>query len=110
MNLNNTLQLGFDSKLVNQAQSAGQANAKDAEKIRGLAKQFEGFFIYMTLEQMSQGLQTEEGIMGGGHAEKIWRSTLNEKMSDVISNANHSGYGISQAIERQLLQLQEVGQ
>lgn len=110
MNLNNTLQMGFDNKLAGQMQNAGRTSTQDAEKIRNLAKQFEGFFVFTALEQMSAGLETDENVMGGGHAEKIWRGVLNEKMSDVMTNKSHRGFGIADAIERQLLQYQEVSQ
>lgn len=108
MNLNNTLQMGLDNKLLGQAQSAARTTPASEAKVRDMAKQFESFFLFTTLEQMSEGLTMDKGLMGGGHAEKIWRSTLNEKMSDVISNSSHRGFGIAQAIERQLLQYQEV--
>ena len=90
------------------AQASGaesQAQTQRQKKIGNLANEFEAIFLNNVLSQMSAGLKTEETVMGGGQAETMWRQMLNEQMANHI--AKGKGIGISDTIEKQLLQLQE---
>ncbi len=81
---------------------AGDAasNAQTPEEVREAAKSFEAFFLHTALEQMSKGLGTDD-YFGGGNAEAIWRSYLNEEIGKDM--AESGGIGIANIVERDLL-------
>jgi Rod binding domain-containing protein len=76
-----------------------------AEPLRRAARELESVFLSQMLEHMSAGLSAEAPF-GGGHAEKLWRSSLNEHYARSI--AARGGIGISDAIYRDMLRWQEV--
>ncbi len=76
----------------------------DPTAIRRAAEEFEAFFVARMLEPMFDGISTEPPF-GGGTGEKIWRSLLIEKYGEVV--ARTGGFGIADAVERQLLLAQE---
>ena len=47
----------------------------DMNKAKESAESFEAFFLTRMMESMFEGVSTE-GMFGGGHAEKIYRSLL----------------------------------
>ena len=77
-----------------------------AEEIRAAAENFESFFLSQMFEYMFAGIDTD-GPFGGGHGEKIFRSLLFQEYGKAM--AAQGGIGVADTIERQLLQLQEVG-
>lgn len=74
-------------------------------RARETAQQFETMFITQMLEQMSTGLKADPNF-GGGAAEGIHRSMLNEEYAKQI--AKRGGIGVSDAIYREMLRMQEV--
>lgn len=77
----------------------------EAEKLRKVAEDFESIFIFQMLDTMYSGLDTD-GPFSGGQGEKMFRSLMNEEIAKSISAS--SGFGISDAVHRQLLQIQEM--
>lgn len=77
----------------------------DREAVRRTAEKFEAQFISQMLGHMFKGIGTD-GMFGGGQAESMWRDFYIEEVGEVI--ARRGGIGVSEVIERQLLQLQEV--
>jgi peptidoglycan hydrolase FlgJ len=81
---------------------AGQRNA---DPLRQAARELETVFMTQMLEHMNAGLSTAPPF-GGGHAETMWRSTLNEHYAKAM--AGRGGIGIADAIYRDMLRWQEV--
>ena len=75
------------------------------EEARKVAEDFESFFVAQMFEYMFSGIETD-GPFGGGHGEKIFRSLLIQEYGKVIGG--QGGLGIADAVERDLLLLQEV--
>ena len=78
---------------------------RNADPLRRAARELESVFMTQMLDHMSAGLSTEAPF-GGGHAEKLWRSTLNEHYAKAM--AGRGGIGIADAIYRDMLRWQEV--
>lgn len=83
------------------------ARAGDRDAVRKTAEKFEAQFISQMLGHMFKGIKSD-GMFGGGQAEGMWRDFYIEEVGKVI--AHRGGIGVSDVIERQLLQLQEVTQ
>lgn len=77
----------------------------DPSKIDAAAKDFEAFFLSQVLENMFAGIRTD-GIFGGGHGESVFRSFMLQEYGKVI--ANQGGIGLSDAVKRDMLRMQEV--
>lgn len=77
----------------------------DQEKIAQAAEDFEAFFITRTMESMFEGISTD-GMFGGGHAEKIYRSMLFNEYGKVM--AKTGGIGVKDEVMRSILQMQEM--
>ena len=69
------------------------------------AKEFEAMFLSVMLGQMFSGVSSEPPF-GGGYAEDAYRGLLVEEYGKGI--ADRGGLGLSEAIQRQLLDLQEI--
>jgi peptidoglycan hydrolase FlgJ len=69
------------------------------------ATEFEGTFISQFLGQMFEGIPTD-GEFGGGEGEDMFRSLLTDEYGKQINASG--GFGLSAAIQRQLLQSQEA--
>jgi Rod binding domain-containing protein len=79
---------------------------QSAEKrARETARQFETMFVTQMLEHMSSGLKAD-GNFGGGGAETIHRSMLNEEYAKQI--VKRGGIGIADGIYREMLRMQEM--
>ena len=70
-----------------------------------IAKDFESIFVFQMLDAMYAGLPTD-GAFGGGQGEQMFRSLMNEEIAKSISASG--GFGIAQAVHRELLTLQEM--
>ncbi len=81
------------------------AAAGDNVAVRKTAEKFEAQFLAQMLGHMFDGIKSD-GMFSGGQAEGMWRDFYIEQVGEVISK--RGGIGIADAIERQLLQLQEV--
>jgi Rod binding domain-containing protein len=73
--------------------------------VRGIAQEFEAFFLSQVFEYMTKGLKTD-GVFGGGHAEGIYRSMMNEHYGKAV--AERGGYGVGDLIYRDILRLQKA--
>ncbi len=73
--------------------------------LRDTAEQFEAFFLHTVLESMTETIGSEDVLGGGGHAEKIWRSQMNEQFANAI--AKSGGVGIADSVYKELLAKQE---
>jgi len=78
--------------------------ARSDRRIHEIGQQFEAVFINTMLDQMQAGDQTPE-VGGGGQAEHMYRSMLNEQIANQVSK--RGGLGIAQHIETQLKRYQE---
>ena len=74
-------------------------------RARETAVQFETMFVTQMLEQMTSGMKADPNF-GGGPAEGIHRSMLNEEYAKQISK--RGGIGVADAIYREMLRMQEV--
>ncbi len=112
--------MAFDTPIVDLAQisTAGRAGKVQRmveqfqapmanEQIQRLAEDFEAVFISQMMAPMFKGLETDE-LFGGGPGEDIFRSVLIEEYGKSIARAG--GIGLSDAIQRDILKLQEVRQ
>ena len=76
-------------------------------QIRDAAEQFEAVYLSEMLGPMFENLETE-GPFGGGNGERIFRSVMLQEYGLAI--AKSGGVGIADAVERELLKMQEVNQ
>lgn len=96
----NTTANALPVQQLNQQQPNTQGrNAKQ------IGTEFESLFIHQMLELMSQGVKTPE-VMGGGSAEDIYRSMMNEKIAAEV--ARGGGLGVAEAIENQVKRYEEA--
>lgn len=78
---------------------------KNLEEAKETAENFEAFFMTKTMESMFDGVSTE-GMFGGGHAEKIYRSMLFDEYGKAMSKTGN--IGISDSIMQSILDMQEA--
>lgn len=91
--------------LIATANPNGISQTTDREAIRAKAEEFEAVFLSQMLAPMFEGIEAEAPF-GGGAGEEMWRSMLINEYGGLM--ASKGGVGIADAVERQLLQLQEV--
>lgn len=77
----------------------------DPTEARKTAEDFEAFFIANFLGSMFQGIKTD-GPFGGGHGEQMYRGMLMQEYGKIV--AREGGFGIADAVEREMLKMQEV--
>ena len=75
------------------------------EEAQEAAQDFEAFFMTKMMESMFEGISTE-GMFGGGHAEKIYRSLLLNEYGKAM--AKTGSIGVSDDIMSALLKMQEA--
>ena len=78
--------------------------AKNAAQAAKAAQDFEAVFINEFLGAMFEGIETD-GPFGGGPSEAIFRSLMLDQYSKTI--ASQGGFGLADAVKRQLLATQE---
>jgi flagellar protein FlgJ len=78
---------------------------KEAGQIRALAEDFEAFFAGLVFDEITAEMEPD-AVMGGGQAEGMFRSLLNQEYGKSV--ARTGALGIADVVQRQLLQLQEV--
>lgn len=100
------------SQIAQGTRDAGTARATramqgraDPQGVREAAEEFEAVFLAQMLAPMFEGLKTDE-MFGGGPGEDIYRSVLVEEYGKAI--ARSGGVGIADAVQRELLNLQEA--
>ena len=80
-----------------------QAGA-DPAATKKVAQQFEGVLVTQFLNQMFEGVSTD-GMFGGGQGEAMFRSLMVDEYGKKI--AASGGLGLSDAIQREMLKMQE---
>ena len=78
--------------------------AKDAGQAAKVAEDFEAIFINQMMGAMFEGIKSD-GPFGGGPGEAIFRSMMIEQYSKTI--AAQGGFGLADAVKRELIQAQE---
>ncbi|MGD9639240.1 MAG: rod-binding protein [Alphaproteobacteria bacterium] len=79
------------------------SSTKDLCEAKETAKDFEAFFISQMMEQMFSSIPTD-GMFGGGHAEKVYRSMmLDEYGKDIAANG---GIGIADQVVKFMIDTQ----
>lgn len=79
--------------------------AKTNEAARTAAESFEAMFIAQMLKPIFETVPTD-GLMGGGHAERMFRSLQIEEMGKEMVRSG--GFGIADSVMREILAAQEV--
>jgi len=100
---------GIESALAVAQQPAPKAPAATANLAvaKKAAKEYEGVFVSEFLGQMFEGISTD-GPFGGGQGEAMFRSLMLDQYGKQITA--HGGFGLSDAITKQLLKTQETTQ
>lgn len=106
MELNSTY-ANFDTAALHLQQKSFLSGKHDVniEEAKETAENFEAFFMTKMMESMFEGISTE-GMFGGGHAEKIYRSMLLDEYGKVM--AKTGSIGISDSIMASIIQMQEA--
>jgi len=73
------------------------------EEARAVAEEFESVFLSTMLDTMFSGIKTD-GYFGGGHAEGIYRSMLNQEYAKAITRSG--GIGIADQVYAEILRTQ----
>jgi Rod binding domain-containing protein len=68
------------------------------------AQNFESFFLSQVFENMFAGVSTDP-LFGGGSGETVYRSLLLQQYSKIA--AQNGGIGIADAVQREMLRVQE---
>ena len=74
-------------------------------QVRQAAEDFEAIFLGQMLAPMFQGLETD-GLFGGGSAERVYRSMMIQEYGRAM--AANGGIGIADAVQREILRMQET--
>lgn len=85
--------------------TSNASRERDVAKVKQLAKDFEAVFLEQMLRTMRSSVQ-KSGLVDGGNAEEIYRSMLDGEYAKLMAGQGTSG--LSQMIERQLLQTMGV--
>ena len=85
--------------------SARGSREKDISKVKQLANDFESIFMEQIFRSMRSSVQ-KSGLVDGGNAEEIYTSMLDSEYAKEMSKQGNGG--LSQMIERQLLQTMGV--
>jgi Rod binding domain-containing protein len=91
--------------LSSTAAPPGAGGAHDPAAIHKAAQDFTSFFLQQSFENMFASVGNDD-LFGGGEGEKIYRSLLLQEYSKVA--AKGGGLGIEDAVQRQMLHMQEV--
>lgn len=97
-----------NQQLAGRASSLSAPQSKEAKNLaraKEAAEDFEAFFMTRMMESMYEGVSTD-GMFGGGHAEKIYRSMLLTEYGKLM--AKTGTIGISDSIMDSIIQMQEA--
>ena len=96
---------------VTRLQAGAQAAARGAagsvasqETARRVAQEFEALFLSEMLSPVFESVDTD-GLFGGGEGEKIFRSMMVQEYGKAVASAG--GVGIADAVQREILRMQE---
>ncbi|WP_207476483.1 rod-binding protein [Arenibaculum pallidiluteum] len=90
--------------LQSRAAAAG-VSAETWRATRKVAEDFEAQFLSQMMGHMFAGIETD-GPFGGGHAEETFRSLLVDEYGKAAARGGTTG--IADAVQRQLLRMQEA--
>lgn len=102
-----TSAVGFSPVPMNHALAHQTPTPTGQNKAHAVAQDFETVFLTNMFENMFEGLD-DDGPFGSGAGNGPWRSMLTEQYARSV--AQSGGVGVAQAIERQLVSLQESHQ
>ena len=85
--------------------AAPAIDAKNLARMKESAEDFEAFFVTHAFEDMYADISSDP-LFGGGEGENIFRSFLLQEYGKQVAKAG--GIGVSDMVQKQLLQLQEV--
>lgn len=100
-----TANLAISSALMAAKPAAQPALAKNEAQVIKAAEDFEALFINEFLSSMFESVPTD-GPFGGGPGEGIFRSMMIDEYSKTI--ARQGGFGLTDAVKRQLIAMQEA--
>lgn len=103
--VNTALDLASAALRRDQAPQAPTVDPKSAAKIEETAQDFEAFFVSSAFQDMFAGLETDP-MFGGGEGEDMFKGFLLQEYGKNVAKAG--GIGISDMVQKQLLQLQET--
>ncbi len=81
------------------------AKLKNRAESQAAAEDFEAFFLSKMTETMFEGISTD-GMFGGGHAEKVYRSLLINEYGKAM--AKTGTVGVADYVMSSILQMQEA--
>jgi Rod binding domain-containing protein len=87
-----------------QPQGYGAVGAVNEKSAKDAAESFESFFVGQMLEYMWEGVEVDP-MFGGGHAEEMWRSMLNQEYGKHVVKSG--GLGIANQVMTSMLRAQE---
>lgn len=105
MNLNLDITEVLKNRQTAASPEAAFKDAKDLKKARDAAEDFEAFFLSQMFEHMFNGLEPDP-IMGGGNAEKIFRSFMTDEYGKMM--AKSGGIGIADQVMNYVIRTQEA--
>lgn len=97
-----TSALSLQKPRLSELKVSKEENLKKAQET---AENFEAFFMTKMMESMFEGISTE-GMFGGGHAEKIYRSLLLDEYGKAMAKTGN--VGVSDSIMQSILDMQEA--
>jgi Rod binding domain-containing protein len=103
--MNADLQIATLAQPALQGAAASPKPTKDQAAAIKAAQDFEAVFITELLGSMFEGIKTD-GPFGGGPGEQIFRSLLLDRYGQSL--ASQGGFGLADAVKRQLLATQEI--
>lgn len=74
------------------------------ETARRVAQEFEALFLAEMLSPVFESMDAD-GLFGGGEGEKIFRSMMVQEYGKAVAGAG--GVGIADAVQREILRMQE---
>jgi len=98
------------SQINNAALSTSSAQIKpgmSVEQTRQAAEDFEAVFISQMLAPMFEGME-DDSYFGNGPGNDVYRSMMVEQYGKSIARAG--GFGLADAVQREILRLQEAAQ
>lgn len=81
------------------------SDGRNLRAMRQAAQEFEAVFLSQMFGHVFEGLKTD-GVFGGGHAEKVYRTLLVDEYGKTMARAG--GIGIGDAVLQQMLRNQET--
>ena len=108
MELSNANITGFDAAAIalnrKPNTSLNGTKAMSKEEARAAAQDFEAFFLSKMAETMFEGISTD-GMFGGGHAEKVYRSLLVNEYGKAM--AKNGSVGVARNLTHLLTDMEQ---